>query len=44
MTASTRDGYFLDDRDVLELERDPGTPICVVENRARTLVLGIVVH
>jgi putative radical SAM enzyme (TIGR03279 family) len=37
----TRDGYFLDDRHVLELERDLGTPIRVVENRARALVPGI---
>lgn len=40
-SVCTRDGYFLDDRHVLELERDLGTPIQVVENRAGALVGGI---
>jgi NifB/MoaA-like Fe-S oxidoreductase len=40
-TVCTRDGYFLDDRHVLELQRDLGTEIRVVENRAEGLVSGI---
>lgn len=37
-SVCTRDGYFLDDRHVLELERDLATPIHVIENRARALL------
>jgi NifB/MoaA-like Fe-S oxidoreductase len=40
-SVCTRDGYFLDDRHVLELERDLGSPIHIVENRANALVTGI---
>src|SRR5438876_12155838 len=40
-SVCTRDGYFLDDRHVLELERDLGTPIQVIENRARSLITEI---
>jgi putative radical SAM enzyme (TIGR03279 family) len=42
-SVCTRDGYFLDDRHVLELERDLGTEIRVVENRAGALVSAICV-
>jgi putative radical SAM enzyme (TIGR03279 family) len=37
----TRDGYFLDDRHVLELQRDLGTEIRLVENRIAGLMEGI---
>jgi putative radical SAM enzyme (TIGR03279 family) len=37
----TRDGYFLDDRHVLELQRDLGTEVRVVENQVAGLVGGI---
>ncbi len=40
-SVCTRDGYFLDDRHVLELERDLGAPIRVIENRARALLPAI---
>jgi putative radical SAM enzyme (TIGR03279 family) len=39
----TRDGYFLDDRHVLELERDLATPIQVIENRARAILPALFV-
>jgi putative radical SAM enzyme (TIGR03279 family) len=37
----TRDGYFLDGRHVLELERDLGAEIQVVDNRAGALAEGV---
>jgi putative radical SAM enzyme (TIGR03279 family) len=40
-SVCTRDGYFLDDRHVLELQRDLGTEIRVVENRAAGLISGL---
>src|SRR5947209_5556400 len=39
-SVCTRDGYFLDGLHVLELERDLGIPIRLVENRAGALVTG----
>jgi putative radical SAM enzyme (TIGR03279 family) len=40
-TVCTRDGYFLDGLHVLELERDLGTPVRLIENRAGALVAGV---